>query len=164
MMICDLCGLEKPDDEVKMGICDHCFKFGPPKKEAVEGLSNHELELRLQMGRMILTTSTDVPGRQIEKVLTIVAAEAALGMNIIWDIANSWHDILGGRATTSQNILKKAREECLDEIKREAAMTGADAIIAIDLDYNEISTRGNGGGILFVAATGTAVKLKPMES
>ena len=41
-------------------------------------------------------------------------------------------------------------------------MAGADAIIAMDLDYNEISTRGNGGGILFVAATGTAVSLAPL--
>ena len=161
-MICDQCRLEKPDDEVKLGTCDHCFKFGPPKKERVDGPSDHELELRLRMSRMILTTSVDIPGRQIEKVLTIVAAEAALGMNIIWDFANSWHDILGGRATTSQHILKQARETCLEEIRREAAMAGAEAIIGLDLDYNEISTRGNGGGILFVAATGTAVALKPI--
>lgn len=161
-MLCSQCGLEKPESEVKLGTCDHCYKFGPPKNAIETGPSEHEFELRGRMKRMILTTSVDVPNRQIDRVLTIVATEVALGMNIVFDLANNWHDILGGRATTSQRVLRDAREACLDEIRREAAMAGADAIIAMDLDYNEISTRGNGGGILFVAATGTAVSLAPL--
>lgn len=162
MIICKDCGKEKPENEVKLGTCDRCYQFGPPKNEIGAGLPKHELDLRLKMARMLLTTSVDIPGRQIEKIRTIVTSEVALGMNIVWDIANSWHDIMGGRATTSQNILRQARQACFEEIKREAAMADADAIIAIDLDYSEISTRGNGGGILFVAATGTAVSLAPL--
>ncbi|WEX91283.1 heavy metal-binding domain-containing protein [Sinorhizobium garamanticum] len=43
--------------------------------------------------------------------------------------------------------------------KAEAAAIGADAIIAVRLYYSEVSAGGSGGGILFVAASGTAVKL-----
>jgi len=39
---------------------------------------------------------------------------------------------------------------------------GADAVIAVDLDYNQLAT--SGAGILFVAASGTAVTLKPARA
>jgi uncharacterized protein YbjQ (UPF0145 family) len=44
-------------------------------------------------------------------------------------------------------------------LKLEAKKLGADAIIGIDLDYQEFS--GKGKGMLFLVASGTAVKLKP---
>lgn len=83
-------------------------------------------------------------------------------MNIFRDIANSFRDFVGGRANSSQKSLREARLACLDGLRREAEAVGADAVIAVDLDYNELSTSGSGGGILFVAASGTAVKLAPL--
>ncbi|WP_288079959.1 heavy metal-binding domain-containing protein [Shinella sp.] len=105
-----------------------------------------------------LTTSIDVPGRRTDAVLGIVAAEVALGMNIFRDISNNWRDFVGGRAHSSEVTLKDARTACLDKLQREANALGADAVIAVRLNYNELST-GSSGGILFVAASGTAVKL-----
>ncbi|KKX34505.1 hypothetical protein YH62_02030 [Rhizobium sp. LC145] len=113
---------------------------------------------------MILTTSIDVPKRKVDSVVSIVATEAALGMNILRDIANSFRDTFGGRSESSQKVLAEARRACLDDLKREAAKVGADAVIAVDIHYNEISTGGSGGGILFVAASGTAVRLEPPAS
>lgn len=115
---------------------------------------------RNRIKAIVLTTGFDVPNRKTEQVIGIVASEAALGMNIFKDIANNWRDVFGGRSTSSQNTLKEARTACLDGLRREAANVGADAVIAVDLDYNELSTAGS-GGIVFVAATGTAVKLAP---
>ncbi|RWY85183.1 YbjQ family protein [Rhizobium leguminosarum] len=115
-----------------------------------------------QLAAIVLTTSIDVPNRKIESVISIIAAEAALGMSIFRDIANNWRDFIGGRSDASQKSLREARLACLEELRREAAAVGADAVIAVDLDYNELSTSGSGGGILFVAASGTAVKLAPI--
>lgn len=109
--------------------------------------------------RMILTTSIDVPGQEIDHVISIVASEAAIGMNIFKDVANNFRDFFGGRSETSQNALKETREACLNGLKQDAARKGADAIIAVTFAYNQLSTSGP-GGILFVAASGTAVKLK----
>ncbi|WP_234840845.1 YbjQ family protein [Sinorhizobium meliloti] len=81
-------------------------------------------------------------------------------MNVFRDIANNWRDFVGGRSNSAQKSLKEARTVCLDELRREASALGADAVIAVDLDYNELTT--GGAGILFVAATGTAVKLAPL--
>lgn len=126
-------------------ICDGCSERAAELAEAN------------RIKAIILTTGFDVPNRKTERIIGIVASEVALGMNIFKDIANNWRDLVGGRSNASQNTLKEARTACLDELRREAAKCGADAVIAIDLDYNEIST----GGIVFVAATGTAVKLEP---
>lgn len=161
MTTCTQCGSEKPHEQVKLGVCDECFKFGPPKKSGDDAPRQHEQELGRRMKELILTTSVDVPNRHVDKVLSIVGAEAALGINVLRDIANNWRDLVGGRSATSQNSLKEARLACLEDLRREAAMAGAHAVIAVDLDYSELSTHGSGGGILFVAATGTAVTLKP---
>lgn len=125
-----------------------------------------ECEEKLEQERLtrlseniILTTSIDVPNREVEEVISIVASEAAVGLNIFKDVANNWRDFIGGRSQTSQTALKDTREACLEGLKQEAARKGADAVIAVDFTYNQLSTSGP-GGILFVAATGTAVKLR----
>lgn len=109
---------------------------------------------------IVMTTSIDIPNRSVDRVISIVASEAALGMSIFKDVANNWRDFIGGRSGASQASLKEARIACLDGLRDEAHAVGADAVIAVDLDYNQLATGGT-GGILFVAATGTAVKLKP---
>ncbi|NEJ73785.1 heavy metal-binding domain-containing protein [Rhizobium phaseoli] len=161
MQICKECGQQKPDNEVQLGICDNCFNYGA-RSDGTRRSSGGSSRGQTQNSDVILTTSIDVPNRQVDRVISIIASEAALGMNIFRDIANSFRDLVGGRADSSQKALKEARLACLDELRREAAALGADAVIAVDLDYNQLSTSGSGGGILFVAASGTAVKLAPL--
>lgn len=160
MAVCSECKMEKPNSMVKLGVCDDCFNNPPSFSQQYNNDQRFNYESKKQKENIIITTANDVPNRQIESIVSIVASEAALGLNIFRDIANNWRDFVGGRASTAQKALKEAREACLDGLKAEAAAVGADAVIAIDLDYNEISTSGP-GGILFVAASGTAVKLKP---
>jgi len=78
------------------------------------------------------------------------------------DIFASLSDVFGGRSNASQKILRDARKICLRELKKEAMEIGADAIIAIKLDYNEFS--GAGKSMLFLVASGTAVKIEPMTT
>lgn len=158
---CKECGTFKAESEVQLGICDACFNYSAPRPQATASLPRTLVGKASSPPNVILTTSIDVPNRQIESVISIVATEAALGMNVLRDIANNWRDFVGGRASSAQKSLKEARLACLDELKREAAALGADAVIAVDLDYNELSTGGS-GGIVFVAASGTAVKLTPI--
>lgn len=115
--------------------------------------------LRAAMNNLILTTSIDVPNREVGDVISIVSSEAAIGMNVFKDIANNWRDFVGGRSETSQNALKDTRAACLEGLKKEAVKLRADAVIAVSFAYNQLNTSGP-GGILFVAASGTAVTLK----
>jgi len=66
-------------------------------------------------------------------------------------------DIFGGRSKASQQVLRDARRTCLTELRREALIVGANAIIAVDLDYSEIS--GDGKSMLFMVASGTACRV-----
>ncbi len=160
-LLCKECGKYKPDEQVKLSICDDCFNHGAPRPEPQRASKPEPTAVEIAATAVILTTSIDIPNREIDRVISIVAAEAALGINVLRDIANNWRDFIGGRANSAQNALKEARTACLNELKREAVAVGADAVIAVDLDYNELST--SGAGILFVAATGTAVKLRPVS-
>lgn len=111
-----------------------------------------------------ITTADNVPCFQATEIVSVIGAEAALGMNILRDLANAWIDTAGGRSSSVQKILKDAREACTRELKREAFLLGAGAVVAVKFSYNEVSAGGSGGSILFVTADGTAVKLSRVDT
>lgn len=105
---------------------------------------------------MILTTTPTVEGRPIRQYLGIVTGEAILGTNVIRDFFAGIRDIVGGRSAAYEKELRKGRDIALQEIEEEARRIGADAVVAIDLDYETV---GQGGTMLMVTISGTAVKL-----
>lgn len=105
---------------------------------------------------IILTTAYDVAGRSIEREIDVITAECAYGMNIFRDFMAGIRDVVGGRSKSVESVLKDARQTVFDELREEAARVGADAVIAIDLDYQELAGGGK-NGMLLVVATGTAV-------
>lgn len=111
-----------------------------------------------QTTKIVLTTSIFVAQKEIEKEIEVITAECVFGMNIFRDVFSEIRDIVGGRSKASQKVLRDARRTAMGELRREALMVGADAVIGVDLDYQEIS--GGGKSMLMVVASGTAVKLK----
>ena len=105
---------------------------------------------------MILTTTPSVDGRQITEYLGVVTGEAILGANIVRDLFTGVRDIVGGRSGAYEEELRKAREIAMEELGAEATSRGADAVVGIDLDYETV---GQGGSMLMVSASGTAVRL-----
>ncbi len=105
---------------------------------------------------MILTTTQAVEGRQVMQYLGIVTGEAILGANLFKDLFAGIRDIVGGRSGAYEEELRKARDIALQDLALTAQQLGADAVVAIDLDYETV---GQGGSMLMVTASGTAVKL-----
>lgn len=103
---------------------------------------------------MIITTTNTIEGRQITGYLGIVAGETIMGANVVRDFMASITDIVGGRSGAYEGKLSQAREIALGEMVESAKRLGADAVIAIDIDYEVIRE-----GMLMVATSGTAVKL-----
>lgn len=106
---------------------------------------------------MILTTTDSVDGRKVTAYLGIVAGEAVMGTNIFRDFFAGITDILGGRSGSYEKELRKAKALALESMMEEAQALGADAVIGMDLDYQQIG--GTDRQMLMVAASGTAVKL-----
>ena len=105
---------------------------------------------------MIVTTTSDVQGRQIVAYHGLVTGEAILGANIFRDFFASVRDVVGGRAGAYEGVLRQARDRAIEEMVEEARAHGAYAVVGVDLDYEVI---GKEGSMLMVAASGTAVKL-----
>ena len=104
---------------------------------------------------MILTTTPNVEDRKITEYLGIVTGEAILGANIFKDLFAGIRDIVGGRSGAYEEELRKAREIALNELGALAKQLGADAVVAIDIDYETVGQ----GSMLMVTASGTAVRL-----
>jgi uncharacterized protein YbjQ (UPF0145 family) len=115
-------------------------------------------EIQSATQNIIVTTSYEVANREVEIEIDIITAETVFGMNMFKDFFAGVRDIVGGRSAATQKVLRDARRTALAELKREALIVGADAVIAIDLDYQEIS--GGGKEMIMIVASGTAVKLK----
>lgn len=105
---------------------------------------------------MILSTTPTLEGRTITSYIGIATGEVIVGANIFRDLFAGIRDIVGGRAGSYESALRDARHQALDELAAEARELGADAVVAIDLDYEVL---GQNGSMLMVSATGTAVKL-----
>jgi uncharacterized protein YbjQ (UPF0145 family) len=115
-----------------------------------------------QLSNILLTTEAAPTDLQIERRLGIITAESALGMNVFRDALASLSDLAGGRSQSTQKVLRKARESALAGLREEAFGLGADAVIAVDLDYSEFS--GGGKSMLFLVASGTAVEVREGSS
>ncbi|MBC8121238.1 MAG: heavy metal-binding domain-containing protein [Gemmatimonadaceae bacterium] len=107
---------------------------------------------------MIVSTTTVLEGSPVRQYLGLVTGEAILGANIFADLFAKVRDIVGGRSGAYERELRKAREIATDEMVRAAQDLGADAVIGVDIDYETISLS-DGGGMLMVSISGTAVKL-----
>lgn len=126
-------------------------------REAALAQQTTALQQQLARETLLLTTTPSVPGREIAGVLDIVSAECAYGMNILKDFFSNVTDVVGGRSGATQGVLRDARRTVMAELRNEAFSLGADAVVGVDLAYSEFS--GGGKSMLFVVASGTAVKL-----
>ncbi len=108
---------------------------------------------------MIQSTTPTIEGKRITQYLGVVTGEAILGANVFKDFFAGIRDIIGGRSASYEKELRKAREIAFTEMEAQAKSLGANAIVGIDLDYENI-TMGNSGGMLMVTGSGTAVNLQ----
>lgn len=105
---------------------------------------------------MIITTSGNVEGRTVTEYKGIVFGEVVSGVNFLRDLGAGLRNFFGGRSEGYEDELMNAREKALREMEERAMARGADAIIAVKMDYEVL---GADNGMLMVTCSGTAVKL-----
>jgi len=107
---------------------------------------------------MLVTTTPNIEGKEITQYYGLVSGEAILGANIFKDIFASIRDIVGGRSQAYEQELQKAKDIALGEMIARAQAMGANAVVAVDLDYETISM--GSSNMLMVSASGTAVSFR----
>ncbi|MCQ2195973.1 MAG: heavy metal-binding domain-containing protein [Bacteroidaceae bacterium] len=103
---------------------------------------------------MIVTTTPQIEGHTIVEYKGIVTGETIIGANFLKDIAAGFRDFFGGRSNSYEKVLIESKETSLKEMIERAQALGANAIVGVDIDYETV---GNGGSMLMVATSGTAV-------
>lgn len=102
---------------------------------------------------MIISTTPSLDGHRIEEYLGIVSGETIIGANVFKDFFASITDIVGGRASSYEQVLREAKATAMAEMEIQARTFGANAVVGIDLDYETIRD-----GMLMVTVSGTAVR------
>lgn len=103
---------------------------------------------------MIISTTPSIEGKKITQYLGLVSGSSIVGTSVLRDIFAKVADFAGGRVSTYESELKRARAQAIGEMRAEASKLGANAIVGVDLDFESL---GEKGSILMVSATGTAV-------
>ncbi|MDO4813877.1 MAG: YbjQ family protein [Gemella sp.] len=107
---------------------------------------------------MIITTTNTVPGHEIAEYKGLATGEVVAGVNLIKDLGAGLKNIFGGRSSGYEGEIIEARNKVIEKVKRSAEELGADAVVGLKLDVE--SKDAHSGGMIFVTAIGTAVKLK----
>lgn len=118
---------------------------------SVSTLSNHKSKFEMN-DLSLITTSTNLEGYRITKQLGLVRGITVRSRSILGNMAGSFMTIFGGRSTIYTELCENAREEAFQLMVRHANERGANAIINMRYDANEVMQ-----GLTEVLAYGTAV-------
>lgn len=106
---------------------------------------------------MLISTTNTLDGHRVVAYKGLVAGEAIMGANVFRDFFASVRDIVGGRSGAYEKVLSDARETAIAEMADRAAELGCNAVIGVDIDYENLGAK---GGMLMVTASGTAVVIE----
>jgi uncharacterized protein YbjQ (UPF0145 family) len=106
---------------------------------------------------MIVTTTTDIAGQKVIRYLGLARGITVRSRSIIGNVGAALQSIVGGNITLLTSLCERTRAEALDLMVAHGQQLGANAIIAMRYDANEVAA-----GITEVLAYGTAVVVEPV--
>jgi uncharacterized protein YbjQ (UPF0145 family) len=101
---------------------------------------------------MIIVTMNELPGYRVTSVVGLARGITVRSRSIIGNFGGAIQSIFGGSISVYTNLAEQTRQEALRLLTADAQKMGANAIIAMRYDANEIMA-----GITEVLAYGTAV-------
>lgn len=101
---------------------------------------------------MLITTSTSLEGYKIVQQLGLVRGITVRSRSILGNMAGGFLSLFGGRNFIYQELCEKTREDALQLLLQHGREVGANAIVNMRYDANEVMS-----GITEVLAYGTAV-------
>ncbi len=101
---------------------------------------------------MIVVTTNELSGYRFVRQVGLVRGITVRSRSIVGNLGGAIQSVFGGKLSIYVNLAETARQEALDHLIEHAAEQGANAILAMRYDANEIMD-----GITEVLAYGTAV-------
>lgn len=106
----------------------------------------------------VITTTGSIEGATIKQYIDVVCNNVVVGTNIFSDFAASLTDFFGGKSNSYRKKLEYIYAEAVKDLKRKSLNLGANAIIGLRVDFDEIS--GKDKSMFMVSVSGTACKIE----
>jgi len=107
------------------------------------------------MTEIIVSTTNEVPGKKVVKILGVVKGNTVRARNIGRDIGAGFKNLIGGEIKTYSEMTTNSRDEAYNRMINQAIELKADAIIGMKFMTSMVMQ-----GASEMLAYGTAVKLK----
>jgi uncharacterized protein YbjQ (UPF0145 family) len=104
--------------------------------------------------QVLVVTTSDLGDLKITNYLKPVSAHVVAGTNVFSDLAASLTDFFGGRSGSYQKQLASLYDEAIERIKFSAFELGANCVLGLKVDIDEIS--GKNKAMFMITAVGTA--------
>ncbi len=107
---------------------------------------------------ILVVTTSSVDGLKVKRYLKPVSAHVVAGTNVFGDFLGGLTDIFGGRSQAYQKQLTSLYNEAIERVKYAAYEIGANCVLGLNIDMDEIS--GKGKSMFMLTAVGTAIILE----
>jgi uncharacterized protein YbjQ (UPF0145 family) len=104
------------------------------------------------------TTGFDLPGFRIVECLGVVRGVVVRSRSVFGTLGAGLQTLLGGNISLFTELAERTRQQAFDTMLHQADLAGADAVIGVRYDANEIMK-----GVTEVLCYGTAVRVKPLS-
>ncbi len=104
--------------------------------------------------KILISSTNNIEGYSIVKYVDPICANVVIGTNYFSDLAASITDLIGGYSYTYQNKMDLIYKDAINVLKDKAVRIGANCIVGLKIDFDEIS--GKGKSMFMISASGTA--------
>ena len=107
---------------------------------------------------MLIVTTNDLAGYRVVRNLGLVKGLTVRSRSVVGNLGAAIQIFFGGNITVYTRLAEQTRQEALDLLVKHAQEVGANAVLAMRYDANEIAA-----AVTEVLAYGTAVVVEPIK-
>ena len=107
----------------------------------------------------LVTTAFELPGYRLTQTCGVVRGIVVRSRSIVGNVGAALQTLVGGNITIYTELCEKAREDAFRLMLEHAADVGANALVGVRYDANEVAA-----GVTEVLAYGTAVIVEPLPA
>lgn len=104
---------------------------------------------------IMVVTTNEVAGKEIDQTIGLVFGITVRSKNFFKQFGAGLKSLVGGEIKQFVEMVEESRDQALDQLRQNAAEIGADAVVAIRFDSDEL-----GNDMETVTVYGTAVTFK----